>query len=291
MISTLPRTAFHLLAVACLSALPPAVFAQARPYWILPSGMNSSFCGEHQAQWSRPANWSPEDLAQSTARTAAQAHTTVSYRRVTADVRYISGDAPRYQVAADGFCLRSGLRLTSRDPAIHAIAWFDGGLSSGLLRNGEALVLFPSLFSRDPPPEVRVAAVAEQAGQEIRRPGGSRAAPSHPEIPGYRYVASDFLFTDHYLGLWRRLGGTDETLIVMFSTSEHGNPVRQGVIGRLPLRIGSLITNSAIHGGAWEVTLTSEAPIGRPVYLLHYFWAPLEFEPLPARPTISRSGR
>lgn len=256
---------------------------QTRPYWILPSGLNSNFCHERQVQWSRPSSWPRDDPVESAARVAARAHTTVSYRRVTADIRFIPGDDSRFEVAGDGFCLRSGLRIVSRDPSVHSIAWFDGGLSSGLLRNGQAIVLFPSIFAHDPVAELRVAATAEQAGQEIRRPGGSRPAPSHPEIPGHRFIASDFLFDDHYLGLWRRLRGADETLIVMFSTGEHGSAIRQGMVGRLPLRIGSLITNGAIHGGAWDVTLVTKAPIGRPVYLLHYLWAPLEFEPLPVR--------
>jgi hypothetical protein len=203
--------------------------------------------------------------------------TTLSYRRIAFSGQAIRCDHPRFQIAAPRFDLIGGLRIVTRDPAAYSIIWFDGTLSSGRLANGSDIVVYPSLFHSDPVGELRVAASAQQAGQEIRQPGGPAAGATHPGIGGYRYVASSQLMGDLYLGLWRRARGRPETLLVRF-TPQGASPE---IVGRLPLRLKAVyVVPADYHGYVYGITLISEAAIGAPLYILYYRWMPV----VPTRP-------
>lgn len=211
---------------------------------------------------------------------AGKALTSVSrnYREVDFRGQFLHRTDSRFIIAANGLIFRSGVMLESRDPAIHNLRWFDGTLSSGLLRDGRALVLWPSLFTEPLVAEVRVAPTAELAGQEMSRFGPGRPADTHPTIRGYRYVASaNLVGTGDYLGIWQRTGGSAETLVVSFRPSDPA-PYRR--VGTVPLRLNSLFISSPRHNISWDVTFTSDAPAGRPLYILHYVWMPAYFRPL-----------
>lgn len=169
-----------------------------------------------------------------------------------------------------------GLRIVTSDRAAYSMSWFDGTMSSGRLTDGTDIVIYPSLFHRNPIGELRIAAKAELAGQQIRRPGGPEPVAAYPAIPGYRYVASSRLAGDRHLGLWRRAQGSTETLLVRF-TSDGASPE---IIGRLPLRLRAVYAIPDYHGYVYSITLISEASVGEPLYILHYQWMPI----VPTRP-------
>jgi hypothetical protein len=205
----------------------------------------------------------------------------LQYRNVQFTGQYIDGGDPLFRLAAAGLTFRSGVRLMSRDPALYSIAWFDGSSSSGLLRNGQWIVMWPSLFTKPMVREIRVARTAELAGQDRGGIGG-RPAPTHPSISGYRYVSSVSLSGSRdFLGIWRREGGAAESLIVSFRLASENYRGRYCRVGRVPLRLNSLIITMPLHNVSWDVTLTSEAPVGRPIYVLHYEWMPGYYQPLP----------
>jgi hypothetical protein len=205
----------------------------------------------------------------------------LEYRRVPFTGRFIDGEDRHFQVAAEGFRFRSGVRLTSRDPALYSLVWFDGGDSSGLLRNGQWLIMWPSLFSRPLLSELRVARTAELAGQGRGSMGGSSAS-SQPDIPGYLYIASVNLSGSRdYLGIWRRIGRADESLIVSFRPATETYSGRYCRVGRLPVRLRSLSITMPLHNVSWDVTFAGEASVGRPIYFLHYEWMPGFYRPLP----------
>lgn len=215
----------------------------------------------------------------------------LEYQNVPFAAENISADDSHFRLAGAGFPLRGGVRLISRDPTIYSISWING-LSSGMLRDGRGIVVWPGTSGHQPVTEVRIARTAELAGGATGRIGGTQQAPSHPDLAGYQYVTSERLFgAGDYLGLWRRAHGPEETLIVNFlpaSGSDHGT---HRVIGRLPLRLKSLYVYMALHGVSWDLVLTSEARVGRPIYILHYSWLPSYYQPLAERDRDNAGSR
>jgi hypothetical protein len=209
--------------------------------------------------------------------TAAQ----LEYRNVPFTAHRIDRDDPRFLVTEAGFPLVGGFSLRSRDPALYSISWYAGLMMSGSLRDGRAFVFHLPIAIGGEEGEIRVARTAELAGGWLL-PGGRDEAPAHPEIPGYRFVMSDnVLGTSDYLGLWRRIGGgAPETLIVGFRI-RGGNPNGHFIIGRWPLFVASISVHSPAHGVSWEVDLVSEAPVGEPIFVMHYQWFPAHFLHLP----------
>jgi hypothetical protein len=215
------------------------------------------------------------------------AQASLEYRNVPFTSELIRSNDRRFMLAALEWRLLGGVRLTSRDPTLYSIAWFDGSTTSGRLRDDRVIVILPHAFGSAPVTEIRVARTPELAGGYGGRPGLREQAPSHPEIPGYRYIMSEnFIAVPEYLGLWQRIRGPDETLIVCFRpTSDSRHPLARGhamyrIVGRLPLRLNSLfIYVTSIHLVSWEVALTSQAAIGRPIYLLHYQWTRSPYQP------------
>ena len=173
------------------------------------------------------------------------------------------------------FEFQAGLRLRSNDRRLQSLRWFDGSSSSGLLRNGQALVLWPSLFSR-PLPEVRIAETAERAGQEMSWVGPGSPPAAHPEIPGYLYVTSAQLLQGENIGLWRSRA-TGGRLIAAFGASRSA-PARR--VGEMTLRLDSLFISSPLHG-SWGITLTGASPHYGTLHILHYRWRPLRFRQRP----------
>jgi hypothetical protein len=203
------------------------------------------------------------------------------YRSISFDGQFLRRDDARFRIASRGFEFRSGVMLRSRDPALHMVRWFDGTTSSGRLANGQVIVLWPSMFTQPLVREVRVAQTSELAGADISRVGPYLPAPSHPAIPGYRYVTSvSVVGTDDFLGLWQRTDGPAETLVVSFNPS---GPLPYLRVGAVPLRLNSLIIAQPRHNVSWEVTLTSDASRRQPLYILHYQWMPAFYRPLDSR--------
>jgi hypothetical protein len=204
----------------------------------------------------------------------------LDYGNVPFTARLINNEDRRFQLATPEWRFRGGVGLTSRDPALYSISWFDGGATSGRLRDGRAIVILPYAFGSAPVTGIRVAQTPELAGGYTGRTGLSVQAPSHPHIPGYRYVMSENFFgAREYLGLWQRIRGRDETLILCFRPASDGRyrsapeiPAMHRIVGRLPLRLSSLFIYSGLHGVTWQLNFTSEARIGRPIYILHYEW-------------------
>lgn len=205
----------------------------------------------------------------------------LEYRTVPVSATRVDRDDPRFRLAAAGFPFRGGLRLTSRDRTIYSIAWM-GGYNTGMLRDGRAIVFWPGPRDDQPVAEARIARTAELAGSERGHIGGTAQASSHPELPGYRYVMSERVVgTRDYLGLWRRTRGSDETLVVNFLPASDRDQAAHRIVGRLPLRLTSLYIYQSFHDVSWELTLASEATVGRPIYILNYSWQPSYYQPLP----------
>jgi hypothetical protein len=208
----------------------------------------------------------------------ATAHT--DYQNIAFKATPIGGSDQRFQLTAPEWRFWGGIRLTSRDPTLYSITWFDGGATSGRLRDGRAIVILPYAFGSAPVTGIRVARTPELAGGFTGRAGLSVQAPSHPDLPGYRYVMSENFFgAREYLGLWQRIRGREETLIVCFRPALDSRyrsapeiPAMHRIVGRLPLRLNSLFIYSGLHGISWQLNFTSEARIGRPIYILHYEW-------------------
>jgi hypothetical protein len=212
--------------------------------------------------------------------TSSPAIAQTEYQNITFNATLVRGGDQRFQLAAPEWRFWGGVALTSRDPTLYSLIWFDGGATSGRVSDGRAIVILPYAFGSAPVTEVRVARTAELAGGLTGRPGLSIQAPSHPDIRGYRYVMSEnFSGAREYLGLWQRMRGRDETLIVCFRPisddryrREPALPAMHRIVGRLPLRLNSLFIYSALHGVSWQLNLTSEARIGQPIYILYYEW-------------------
>ena len=213
----------------------------------------------------------------------------LDYREVPFRGELISRDDPRFRLAEAGFLLRGGVRLVSRDRALYSISWFDGSTTSGRLHDGRAIVILPHTFGNRTVESIRVARTPELAGGYTGWTGRTLEAPSHPDIPGYRYVMSENLSgSREYLGLWQRIRGPDETLIVSFRpayddryrrAADIGQASHQ-IVGRLPMRLNSLFVYMTLHGLSWDLNFVSEAPVGRPIYILHYTWHPEFYRPL-----------
>lgn len=221
-------------------------------------------------------------LAAQTTREGAR----LEYQEVPFTAELIRNDDRRFMLAALEWRLEGGVRLTSRDPALYSIAWFDGTIGTGRLGDGREIVILPHVFGSAPLTEIRVARTAELAGGYPGRNGLTAHAPSHPDIPGYRYIMSENLFgVRGYLGLWQRIRGPDETLVVNFRPALDNR--REGgsdaatyrVVGRPPLRLNSLFINWSLHNLSRDVYMTSEARLGRPIYILHYRWMHCPFHP------------
>lgn len=205
----------------------------------------------------------------------------LEYRNVPVTAHQIDRDDRRFRLATEGFPLRGGTRLVSRDRELYSIAWINS-LSSGMLRDGRAFAIPPLAFRQVGPSQMRVARTIELAGGHIDRLGDVDQPSSHPEIRGYRYATSDNITgTRNYLGLWQRTGGREETLIVSFRPTSSSEPGTHRIVGQLPLRLNSLYVYLALHGVSWNLTLTSQAQVGRPIYILHYSWMPGFYQPLP----------
>jgi hypothetical protein len=204
----------------------------------------------------------------------------LEYRNVPFTAELIRNDDRRFMLAALEWRLQGGVQLRSRDPTLYSIAWFDGGATTGRLRDGRAIVILPHSFGRAPVTEVRTARTPELAGGRSGRNGLTVQAPSHPEIPGYRYIMSENFFgAREYLGLWQRIRDPDDTLIVCFRPASDPRYVRppipeamHRIVGRLPLRLNSLFVYDGLHGASWQLNFTSVARVGSPIYILHYEW-------------------
>jgi hypothetical protein len=190
----------------------------------------------------------------------------LEYQRVRFTAAPVGCDDPRFRMTDD--CrLVGGARLVSRDRAIYAIAWING-MSSGMLCDGRGFVMLPYFLSREGIREIRVARTIELAGGYPDRYGVINPAPSwQPDIPGYRFVVADSILTGHAVGLWRRMQGPDETLIVAFHAPARDQPGSHTILGRLPLRLKSIY----LHGlHIWYINVISEARVGQPIYILEY---------------------
>lgn len=210
----------------------------------------------------------------------------LDYRSVSFSSRVIGCNDLNIPRTGWGFRLNGGIRLTSRDPALYSITWFHGVATTGILRDGRAIVILPHTYGPSPVTGIRVARTAELAGGysgPLRSPIPTTAPPI---IPGYRYIASDSLDSPPYIGLWQRERGQDESLLVSFRPSTDRSLGSYQVIARFPLRLRSVLITDAHH--QWAITLTSEAQVGRPIYILHYTLSPgspsVSLRPDPACP-------
>jgi len=198
----------------------------------------------------------------------------LDFSRIVAEGGALDRNDRRLRAIDRCFEFQTGVRLRSNDRRLQSLRWFDGSSSSGLLRNGQALVLWPSLFAR-PLPEVRIAETADRAGQEMSWVGPGTAPAVHPEVPGYRYVNSAQLLQGENIGLWRSRT-TGGSLIAAFgprSTSAFH-------LAEIALPLDSLFISSPLHG-SWGVTLTGTSARNGVVHILHYRWRPLQFRQKP----------
>src|ERR1044072_377597 len=128
---------------------------------------------------------------QSSAPDSSWTEETLRYLRVGFSAQPIDDKDPQFRIAEEGFPFSGGTAILFMNPAAYSIVWFNGALSSGLLSDGRAIVLWPGMLERPSIHGVRIAETAELAGQESERPSGPHPAPSWPTISGYHYVASD----------------------------------------------------------------------------------------------------
>jgi hypothetical protein len=220
-------------------------------------------------------------VGQAPTSTSAPLPAQLEYKSVAFTARRIEPGDPRFRIAPEGFPFDGGVRLVSRDPALNSIAWING-LSSGMLRNGRAFALLPHFLARERLTEMRVARTIELAGGFPDRIGDINPLPaSPPDIPGYRFVVSDSVIPPHAVGLWQRIRGPDETLIVSFHAASRDRPAFHQVVGRLPLRLNSIYLFDGLH--TWRINVISEARVGRPIYILSYSLIPARVR-LDARP-------
>lgn len=196
----------------------------------------------------------------------------LDYQNVPFTTHAIERNDPRFRIAPEGYRLGRGVSLVSRDRTVYSIAWING-LSSGRLRDGRGFVILPSYSAREGPREFRVARTIELASGYPDRAGEINPAPiSHPAIPGYRFVIADSIDRRNFVGLWRRIRGPQETLIVVFRTPSGTDPAAHEIVGRLPLRLNSIYLHGGLH--IWYINVISEAPVGRPIYILTYGLVP-----------------
>jgi hypothetical protein len=194
------------------------------------------------------------------------------YRAVPSTVRGVDTGNPRFRMAPEGYRLNRAISLISRDRAVYSIAWING-MSSGRLRDGRGFVILPHYLARESSREFRVARTIELAGGYSDRAGEINPAPaSHPAISGYGFVLADSIDRRNFVGLWRRIRGAEETLIVTFRTASGTEPAGHEIIGRLPLRLTSIYLHGGLH--IWYINVISEAPVGRPIYILSYELVP-----------------
>jgi hypothetical protein len=193
-----------------------------------------------------------------------------SYQIIPFSARLVPSDDLRFVSGGDMFL--GGLQLVSRDPTLYSIAWING-FASGRLRDGRALVIGPHALGRALPNEIRVAPTIELAGGYPDRAGEINPTPANPPtIPGYRFIVSDSILPRHAIGLWQRIRGPDETLIVVFHDASGTEPASHTIVGRVSLRLGSIYLHGGLH--IWLVNVVSEARVGRPIYVLGYELGP-----------------
>lgn len=76
-----------------------------------------------------------------------------------------------------------------------------------------------------------------------------------------------------YFGLWRRSDGRPGSLVAAYIDS--ADAPQTVILGRSAMNFGTVAASLRLHGqGPFGFTLTSEAEVGQPLYLIHYIWAP-----------------
>lgn len=76
-----------------------------------------------------------------------------------------------------------------------------------------------------------------------------------------------------YFGLWRRAGGRRGSLVAAYVDSP--DAPRTVILGRSAMNFATIAASLRMHHwGPFGFTLTSEASVGQPIYLIRYTWSP-----------------